>query len=165
MMKMTIRILRDNIAVTVAALLFVFSIGNAALAQETVQQAPLKEDFKKEELQSFIKANQKVVALQKASEEKMVKVIQEEGLTIERFNQLATSQQNPDKKVKVEAKEMETFNIAAQKISGIGKEADTQMQQSIKQEGIDVETYQQIILAYQKSPKVKQELEALLPKK
>jgi hypothetical protein len=165
MMKMMIRILRDNIAVTVTALLFIFSIGNTALAQGTVQQAPLKEDFKKEELQSFIKANQKVVALQKASEEKMVKVIQEEGLTVERFNQLAASQQNPDKKVKVEAKEMETFNTAAQKISGIGKEADTQMQQSIKQEGIDVETYQQIILAYQKSPKVKQELEALLPKK
>jgi hypothetical protein len=165
MMKMMIRILRDNIAVTAAALLFIFSVGNAALAQETVQQAPLKEDFKKEELQSFIKANQKVVALQKASEEKMVKVVQEEGLTVERFNQLAASQQNPDKKVKVEAKEMETFNTAAQKISGIGKEADTQMQQSIKQEGIDVETYQQIILAYQKSPKVKQELEALLPKK
>ncbi|MFC6102353.1 DUF4168 domain-containing protein [Olivibacter domesticus] len=159
------RILKNNITVMIA-LLFAVSIGSKALAQEnTGQQVPLKEDFKKEELQSFIKANQKVVELQKVSEEKMVKVIQEEGLTVERFNQLAASQQNPDKKVQAEPKEMETFNAAAQKITGIGKEADTQMQQSIKQEGIDVETYQQIILAYQKSPKVKQQLEALLPKK
>lgn len=160
------RILKNNIAATMVVLLTVFSIGNTVFAQQPpVQQAPVKEDFKKEELQSFIKANQKVVVLQKASEEKMVKVIQEEGLTVERFNQLAESQQNPEKKVKVEAKEMETFNTAAQKITGIGKEADTQMQESIKQEGIDLETYQQIILAYQKSPKVKQELDALLPKK
>lgn len=132
--------------------------------QQQQQQQQIKEDFKKEELQSFIKANEKVVAIQQASEQEMIKVIKDEGFTVERFNKLAEAQQNPQKKVEADAKEMGSFNTAAQKIVSMSKAVEGQMQESIKNEGLDVQTYQQIILAYQQSPKVKKAVDDLLPK-
>lgn len=163
-------VLKNKGVLAVAIAFFAVSTGNVTFAQDTPApqqqmpaQAPVKEDFKKEELQSFVKANQKVVAIQRASEEEMIKVVKDEGFTVERFNEIAESQQNPDKKVEADEKELASFNSAAQKITGMSQQVDGQMQESIKQEGLDIETYQQIILAYQSSDKVKQEIDALLP--
>lgn len=150
-------------------LLFViclFSIfSSAARAQVSSQQIPVKENFKPEEIQSFIKANQKVAYLEKTSENEMIKAVEEEGFTVERFNEIATSQQTPEKHVNIEQEELQSFNSVIQKVADISKITENKMNASIEEEGLDVVTYQQIVLAYQNSTKVKREVDALLPKK
>ena len=60
------------------------------------------------------------------------------------------------------AKEMASFNNAAQEIMSKRKETETKIVKSIQQEGIDIETYQEIMYAYQKSPKVKEEISKMI---
>jgi len=146
---------------------FLFSIlfSNLAHAQISSPQIPVKENFKAEEIQSFIKANQKVVYLEKTSEDEMIKAMREEGFTVERFNEIAAAQQTPEKQVKIEQEEIQSFNNVIQKVADISKNTENKMSASIEEEGLDVVTYQQIVLAYQNSAKVKHEVDALLAKK
>ncbi len=151
---------------TALALFLVTALGHTATAQQVpqTQQQPVKEDFKTEELQSFIKAYGKVMAIQQETEKQMIDTIKAEGLTVERFNQLAEAQQNPAKKVEANEKEKGSFNNIAQKLATVNQSATSKMEESIKTEGLDIQTYQQIILAYQQIPKVKKALDDLLPK-
>ncbi len=157
------KILKTRNMMMLAFTLFLSSVGNFTIGQTVPTQPELKENFQKQELQSFIKANQRIIAIQKNSEAEMIKVIEQKGLTVDKFNELAQAQQSPDKKANVDSKEQQSFVNAANKIMGMQKDINGKMEESIKKEGIDIQTYQQIMFAYQKSPKVKQEIEALLP--
>lgn len=135
-----------------------------SFSQQLQQQATpeLREDFTKTELESFLKANKKVMTIQAESQKKMAKAIQEEGLSVDRFNQIIAARQNPKKENDASAKEMASFNNAAQEIMSKRKETETKIVKSIQQEGIDIETYQEIMYAYQKSPKVKEEISKMI---
>ncbi|HWV75376.1 MAG TPA: DUF4168 domain-containing protein [Pseudosphingobacterium sp.] len=158
-------ILKDRTIFLFTVFLFSILFSNLALAQISSPQIPVKENFKAEEIQSFIKANQKVVYLEKTSEDEMIKAMREEGFTVERFNEIAAAQQTPEKQVKIEQEEIQSFNNVIQKVADISKTTENKMSASIEEEGLDVVTYQQIVLAYQNSAKVKHEVDALLAKK
>lgn len=152
-------------AILILAIFSLSIFSNVAFTQVNSSQIPIKENFKPEEIQCFIKANQKIIYLEKTSEDEMIKVVKEEGFTLERFNEIAASQQNPEKKISIEQDELQSFNDVAQKVAGISKTTENKMNASIEEEGLDVITYQQIVLAYQNSSKVKHEVDSLLPKK
>lgn len=158
-------ILKDRTIFLFTVFLFSILFNNLAHAQISSPQIPVKENFKAEEIQSFIKANQKVVYLEKTSEDEMIKAMREEGFTVERFNEIAAAQQTPEKQVKIEQEEIQSFNNVIQKVADISKSTENKMSASIEEEGLDVVTYQQIVLAYQNSAKVKHEVDALLAKK
>lgn len=136
-----------------------------AFSQENKVQIPVKEDFEKKELQSFVRANQKVLSLQNDGEKTMKETVKQEGLSVERFNEIAASQQNPEKEITVKEEELQLFHKATQKLTEISKIVDNKMHESIEQENLDVVTYQEILLAYQNSSKVKQEIDSLLSAK
>jgi len=145
------------------AVIMLSSVGVMAQAPNAMPQEPeLKEDFKKEELQSFVKASSKIEMLQMGAQENMVKAVESEGLTVEKFNTMAQAQQDPEAKQTESTEDQEMFNKASQKIMDIQKEAGTEIQETIKKEGIDVQTYEQIMYAYQNSENVKGELDKVL---
>ena len=69
-------------------------------AQQTDEQAvpgqppsiEMREDFSDGELKSFVKANEKVTVIQMEAEQKMIKAIEDEGLSVERFNAIGILQ-------------------------------------------------------------------------
>lgn len=140
--------------------IFFFTVGSTALAQ--VPQQELREDFKDKELESFVKASQKVNQIQAEGEAKMVKAIEEEGLTLDRFNEILTNQQNPQKEDDATSEELSSFNNAAQVIMQERQAMQIKMATSIEEEGIDMDTYNMIMYAYQQSPKVQQRIDDLL---
>lgn len=131
-------------------------------AQQLAQQQEVKEDFSKKELASFIEANKKVTKIQTKSQQKIIKAIKEEGLSVERFNKIITAQQDAKKEVDTAADEMSSVNNVAQGIMKERKVIEEEMVSSIEEEGLDIETYQQIMYAYQQSQKVQQEVNALM---
>lgn len=145
---------------------FTFFASQTVQGQEAPQQLPapdLKEDFEQKELEGFVRANEKVVAIEQSSQQEMIKEVEGTGLTVARFNELANAQQSQDSTIKVDSTEQKSFDSAIQKLTTVQQRIESKMIQSIKDEGIDVETYQQIAYAYQKSPKVKEKIDALLP--
>ena len=129
---------------------------STAWAQETVPQpsTEMREDFSDNELQSFVKANEKVVSIQMEAEQNMIKAIKEEGLTLERFNEILEEQRDPQRGTETPAEDLESFNNAAQVILQENARVEKEMTSTIEGEGIDIETYKQIMLAYQQNPTI-----------
>ena len=133
-----------------------------AWAQEPTQPTvEVREDFSDKELKLFIKANEKVTAIQAETEEKMTKVIEDEGLTVERFNEILEMQRDPAKRTETPPEELTSFNNAAQVIIKENQKIEQQMAVSIEKEGINLDTYKEIMVAYQQSPKVQSRVNEL----
>ncbi|AHM60816.1 hypothetical protein D770_12810 [Flammeovirgaceae bacterium 311] len=154
------------------SLCFLLFMAGATMAQTTQpqqqqepmqQEQPVRDDFSDAELEKFADVYVQVVEIQQQSEGEMLKAIEDENLDINRFNEIlqAQQQQQSAADINATAEEMASFNNAAQKIMGVQKETETEMQQVIEQD-LGVETYQQIIIAYQQSPDVQQKVNELL---
>lgn len=132
--------------------------------EEIQPSIKFREDFSDDELASFVKANEKVTTIQQESEQKMIKIIEDEGLSVGRFNEILESQRNPEKKTEASPEDLTSFNNAAQVIIQENQKIEQQMTTSIEEEGIDIDTYQEILIAYQQSPKVQDKVNKLLSK-
>ena len=121
-----------------------------ALQQQEAPDAGISD----QELESFVKAAVKVEELQKESEGKMVKAIQDEGLEPNRFVEINTLQQNPaaDTENAVSEKELDNYNKAMKEVQSIQQGAQTEQIKIIEQEGLDVNRYVQIAKAVQQDP-------------
>ena len=138
-------------------------VGAVATAQLPGQpQQEVKEDFSKEELEQFVDANKVVADVQRSSEEKMVKAIEEEGLEVQQFNEILTTQQNPEAEAEVSDDDLNKFNKAVEKVMKVQQDMQTDLQKAIEGSGITVQKYDQILIAYQQSPKVQEEVNKIL---
>ena len=93
------------------------------------------------------------MAIQMEGEQKMIKAIEDEGLTVNRFHEILEQQRDPSRgaDTTATADELNSFNNAAALILEENARLEKQMAVSIEEQGIDVETYKQIMLAYQQN--------------
>lgn len=133
-------------------------ITTTGYAQTPGQPAPSTEfrsDFSDDQLRSFVKANEKVLSLQLEGEKKMLAAIEAEGLTLERFNEILEEQRDPLRGTETSEEDLKSFNDAAEAILDENERLEREMSTMIEEEGLDVETYQEIMLSYQHNPDVK----------
>lgn len=130
-------------------------------------QVNVREDYSDEELESFVNANEKVATIQQETEEKIIGEIQENGLTVDRFNEILQSQQDPSLKDSVQAtpEELAAFNSVAQSIVSENQKVRQKIETSIEEEGLNLATYEEMMVAYQYSPKVQKRVHKLLDKR
>lgn len=144
------------------ALMFIVAGAHSVYAQEVppAQQSPALEkeaqsvDISDQELESFVKAAVKVDELQKESEGKMVKAIQDTGLEPNRFVEINAIQQNPAAGAEnsVSEKELDNYNKAMKEVQSIQQDVQTEQVKVIEQQGLDVGRYVQIAKAVQQDP-------------
>jgi hypothetical protein len=158
--------IHEKIKYTSIAVLFLLLFSFNLSAQQTpdVQnQQQTSNDFNDQELKQFANAAEKVIAIQQETEQKMVQVIEEENLEIDKFNSMLKAQQSPDaEQVDASEEEMQAFNNATQKLIQIQNEVQDDMIQAIEAEGLEPQKYQEIMLAYQSDPELKARIDALL---
>lgn len=155
----------QKLNVILVALLMLGSFGVMAQAPNEMQTPELKEDFKKDDLKSFVNASSKVETLQAGAQKSMADAVKAEGLTVEKFNTIAQGQQNaggPEEAASDNPEDKKMFDKASAKILEIQEEVIGEIQETIKKEGLDVQTYEQIIYAYQNSEKVKGEVDEIV---
>lgn len=128
------------------------------------QQQKVKTDFSDDQLEAFVSADKKLAPIQQKSQQQMMKTIKGQGLTVQRFNEIAREKQQ-GKKGDASVKESVAFNKAAQKVLKQKKETNSEMEDIIQKEGLEVQTFQQIAFAYQRSPKVQKKIKALMQTK
>lgn len=129
---------------------------------ETQPSIQLRNDFSDTELKSFVKVNEKVTVIQKESEQKMIKAIEDKGLTVNRFNEILELQRDPQKKTDASQEELTSFNSAAQVIIEENQKLEKQMTTSIEEEGMDIDTYKEIMIAYQQNPTIQSKINKLI---
>lgn len=155
-----------RMAIIVATLAF-FSFSYDSLAQqgqpggEPLQQQPVQVDVNDEELDKFVRAVDKVRELQEDTQEKMIEVIESEGLDTNRFVQINNLQQSPDADIndQVTEDELESFNKAMQKVQTLQQDMQNKQIQAIEEQGIEVDRYVQIAQAAQQDPELLQRIQ------
>lgn len=152
----------------IAAILTVGFLGfsDTAFAQvtpPTAQQKQVKTDFTDKELKQFIDANTRLMSVQQESEKAMMSILDEEKLSIEKFNTMAVAhQQQKLNEVGATAEEMAAFNRAAERMMKLQPEMQKEAETAIAKDGMKLELYEQIMLAYQQNPAVQEKINKMM---
>jgi hypothetical protein len=138
------------------------SATNEISAQKSQQVAtPSISDAK---LKKFVDVYKKLAPQQQQAEAQMIKAIEQQGLTADRFNEIASKQQanaTPESSGAT-ADELTKFKAAAQQISAIQKDVQPKIEKLMTDEGMKPEEFEQIAMAYQTSPEIQQKIQALM---
>ncbi|MCF8221664.1 MAG: DUF4168 domain-containing protein [Bacteroidales bacterium] len=142
---------------TVVLLLTVFFCGTATYAQ--TQTGDKVSD---KEIKQFVSAVKKVQVINQASQQKMMKAVENSGLDRQRFNEIYVAMQDPDTDVDSSDEEMEKFNKANTEIVKIQTEAEQELKKEILDQNLTIERYQEITMQLQNDPELMQKVQALI---
>jgi len=142
----------------VLILLFIMLLGNWNI----FAQEPIVPEVSDEDLTLFASAFTEVQNINNAIQQKMVSVVEGEGIEVERFNEIQQAQQDPNLKVEVTEEEKAQFVKATQKVQELQVQAQQKMRTKIEEEGLTIDDYQKIITAVQNSPELQQKLQKIL---
>lgn len=119
------------------------------------------------ELETFVDTILELEPIQEEANEEIEEVIQEEGFTLERFQQILMAMQNPQMtgQVNVTTEEQEKLAEMQPKLMEIQMEAEEKMIAKIEDGGLSVERYQQITQSIQQREDLQEKFEALIAEK
>lgn len=122
------------------------------------QQPGADTDVSDGELEKFVEATINTQQIQMDSQEDMVSKVEEEGISVERFNEIAESQQRgqSEEDINATSEEMENFNSAMQAIQQANEEMQPEIENAIEDAGLKLDRYQEINIAIQQSPELQQ---------
>jgi hypothetical protein len=138
-------------------LLFILISGIGAYAQ-TEQ----KEEVSDQEIKQFASAFQQIQAVDQMAQQDMIKAVEDEGLDVERYNEIQQTAQDPNQEIDVNGDELKKYEIATREIEKIQMEAQQQMQEKIVEEGLTIDRYQEIAAVIQNDPELQQKLQKYL---
>ncbi len=126
-------------------------------------QQEVNDDFSDAEIETFVKINKEIMPLQEDVQDNMVKKIEEKGLEVERFQQLAQAQQTQTlTEASDDPREIAAFNEAGQEVIKLQQGLQVQIQEVIVKNKMEPEKFEAIYMAYSASPKVKEKVDKLL---
>lgn len=127
--------------------------------QPPQQQQQQQKDYSEEEIDVFAEAVAQVLPIQQEAEQKMMKEIEDQGMEMEKFNQIARQMQQGGEPEGVSEDEMETFKSISEKIQGIQMETQQEVNKIISDEGMSPAKYQEMISAYSSNPEIKKKVD------
>ncbi len=163
MFKLKKKVNSVSVIISVFAIAFCFLAGNVyAQMPQQPQQQEVRTDFTDEELEKFVTAAQEVMAIQQQTSQQVHESIEEEGLTVQEFQQMFQAMQDPQTEFEATAEEEQAFDNAMQKVSEIQQGADERSMQAVEDAGLSYQEYEEIMTAYQQSPEVQQRVNELM---
>ncbi|MHC2991984.1 hypothetical protein OB13_10430 [Pontibacter sp. HJ8] len=115
------------------------------------------------DLQQFVDASSRLMELQKANEQTMLTILQEEKLSVEKFNELAQAQQQQKlETATATAEEKAAFNKAIGRMMEMQPTIEQDMRQAIQKDGMTMERYEQIMLAYQQDTAIQAKIQKMM---
>ncbi len=149
---------------TVATLFsFIFFIGAlTSNAQQMQQQQQIKTDYSDEELEQFVETYLEAMPLYEESEEKMIEEIEDQGLTVEQFNDILAQLENPQVEVTATEEEIEAFEKAMEEVQEIQMTYNLKINSVIEDNDMTNEEYEMIIMAYQQDRELQQRIDELI---
>ena len=142
----------------------VFSI--LALAFIVLFSTPLKANpggFTDEELEKFAGAVMQVMTIQQEGQGEMIGIIEEHGMTVERFNEIMMqAQEMPLEQVEATEEEKETYLEVIEMIDEIQIGLEEELVEAIEEEGLSIEKYEEIMQEYQQNPELQQLIQQML---
>lgn len=149
----------------VTIVLIMFSIGSVVGQRAPIQQqqAGVQEtaELSDEELRKFVGAFIEIRDVDRQAQERMNKKIAAEGLDVNRFNEVQQAIHNPNIEPDADEKELAKVEKAGQKVTEIRINAQREMQQKIRKNGLSLERYQEISMIIQGDSEVERQFNQL----
>ncbi|WP_299705854.1 DUF4168 domain-containing protein [uncultured Pontibacter sp.] len=139
--------------------------GNAEAQQATPQKAPQQQTqaISDADIKLFVDASTRLMDLQQQSEQAMMTILEEEKLSVDKFNELAQAhQQQKLAEAEGTAEEKAAFNKSIQRMMEMQPEIEKNMQTAIQKDGMTMERYEQIMMAYQQDPAVQAKIQKMM---
>lgn len=115
-----------------------------------------------DELQKFADAYQQVRLVNQSSQQKMMKAVTDENITVKRFNLINQAEQNPNKELEVTDDELTKYQAAMESVETIQEKVQTQLQSKIQDSGLTLERFQEIANKMKSDKALQQRLSALM---
>ncbi len=144
---------------------FILSVFIFAASGIMAQMAPptqeLPSDYSDKELEKFANAVTQVMTIQEEGQMHMMSVIEENDITVDRFNEmLMQGQQQWPENIDATEEEMLAFNNSMNEVQILQMQMQEQMMEAITEEGLNVEQYQNIMQSYEVNPEIKERVDS-----
>lgn len=124
-------------------------------------QSQPQTNYSEAEIDKFVSTVGKVIPLQREGEAKMVQKIEENGMALDKFNEVATQVQTGSTE-DVDPAEFEQFQKISTELNEVQMDIQKDVVKVIENEGMDLNDYQQMIAAYQSDENLRQTIDAKL---
>jgi hypothetical protein len=146
-------------------LLLAFAIGisgGTLSAQDFMQQPQQQVEYSDKQIDDFVGAVAKVLPVQQEVEQKMIKEIENNGMDLNQFNQIATQLQTSGNAEGVAEADVKKFEKVSEEVQKIQMENQEQINKVIADAGLTPEIYQEMVQAYSRDPQLKEKVDAKL---
>lgn len=153
---------------SIIALVLVSSLPAQSQAQSPAPQTPAQgapqTQVSSEELQKFAKSVKQILTIEQGAQTKMAQAVKAEGLSEERFMAIYKVQQNPQAQPKptVTSQEKQKYDKAFTKLGQIQQDTQSQMAQVLKQQGLEVKRFNEILVAVRQNPDLREKVQQLI---
>lgn len=166
MKNLTIKLKR---AVAAALLVGAVAFAESTFAQTATTPLPKAQekgaatDFTDAEIKQFAEANNRLMAVQQEGEKVMMNILKEEKVEVEKFNEFAKAYQEQRlEEVKATPEELAALNKVAQRVIELQPTIQRDVQQAIVKDGMTMEKYEQIMLAYQNDASLQEKVHKMM---
>lgn len=123
------------------------------------QQAAI--DVSDAELELFIEVSSSVQEVQMESQTEMMQIVEEEGMEVDTYNQIAQARFNGvnDDELSVDDEQLEMFESASEKIAEIERDVEAQLTEAIENAGMERERFMEINMSLQQDPELQQRVQ------
>lgn len=140
---------------------FLLSLIVLVFAANTIVAQEQDHNFTRQELSHFVRAVKKVIPIQKEGQEKMVNKIRENDFTVKEYNSILSKMQEK-KDVDLTRKKMQEFNVLKAEVQKIQEKYHLKIAHTLNDEGLTMDKYDEILMAYQKDSEVKSRINKLM---
>ncbi|MEJ4089922.1 DUF4168 domain-containing protein [Galbibacter orientalis] len=148
------------------ALIFVAILGSVNMfAQAQPSVTPAKaENVSDAELQQFADAYMAMQKENQQAQQVMAKTIEEEGLELDRFNELHKASMDPNTEIEASEEEIAMHKAAITKLEKLQPEFEAKMKTIIEDSGLSLDRYQALGAAIQADQALQQKLQGIMMK-
>ncbi|TVQ36326.1 MAG: DUF4168 domain-containing protein [Spirochaetaceae bacterium] len=116
------------------------------------------------ELNRFVEALQQIERVQMDTQEEMISVLDEQGITTERFNEIYQAEHNPEFELDqpLSSDEQSRFRMAEQQLQSIQEDSQVEMSQVVQNQGIEIDRFNEIYVALTQDPELQQRVQELI---
>lgn len=133
-----------------------FGLSNGLYAQDE------NKNVSDEDLETFVVIYKEVQTENQKVQQKMVGTIQEEGLDVNRYNEINQASANPNAEVDASEEEMEIYEKVTKKVENIQLSFQEKVKTMIEEEGMSLQRYQEVYAALQKDKALQEKFGELM---
>lgn len=148
----------------VSSLLLIFVLGGATLTAQNTPMPKQQEQIEVSdaELAKFAEAFQKMRMANQKAQQQMMQIIKDEGMDLQRFNEIHQASRNPNKEVEATKAEEEKYSAVVEELESLQPQFQKKMQTIISNSDLSMERYQKLAMALRTDQELQKRLQEIM---